>query len=183
MINSQQIPWVAAPQNLQYKYGFGIPDSVGVKSVFPFMMACAVFASGVTFVASGKAELYRKGYTGSVNDQEFAKDRSAIKIRDFAELTIGWDGYKALPIPNTVINRALAIIGKLKIQPHHIFPSGRETIQLEYDIAEKSLEIEIGADKIEFLSVDGDVAKEWKSDDLYDVLLSVNDFYTKKIAS
>jgi hypothetical protein len=183
MINSQ-IRWGAAPKNFQRKYALDIPDSVGVRTFLPLMMVCTVLASGATFVQSGKAELYQKGYTASVNNQELPRrQRSVIKIRDFAKLSIGWDGYKALPIPNTVINRTLNIIERLKIQPQYIFPSGRETIQLEYDIADKSLEIEIGADNIEFLSFDGNIAKEWESNELSDVLLSVTEFHTKKIAS
>ncbi len=102
-----------------------------------------------------------------------------MKIRDFAKLLPGWDGYGALPIPGVVMTRALAAISTLKEQPLYVFPSARETIQFEYDIADTSLEIEIGEKSVEFLSVEGNVTDEWVSSDINDLFRVIDEFHSK----
>ncbi|MEI6847015.1 MAG: hypothetical protein WCK32_03105 [Chlorobiaceae bacterium] len=144
----------------------------------------------VTFYAQSNA--YTNAYyfvqnkattTPTLNRDTWLRVMNEKKILEFRKLSVGWDGYNAHPIPLTVINRVLSVIKNLKEQPLYIFPSARETIQIEYDIDDKSLEIEIGSDNIEFLSVDGSLVKEWSSSDIKDVFRVINEFHTKRLVS
>jgi len=67
-------------------------------------------------------------------------------IKSFADLQPGWNGGSGEPVPDEVIQRALALIDRLEFQDMEIFPTGRKTIQFEFDIGTMSLEVEIGAD-------------------------------------
>lgn len=133
----------------------------------------------VVTLKSGVAPLRRRAALPQINPLSELRKINEMKIRDFGKLLPGWDGYGALPIPGVVITRALGVISKLNEQPLYVFPSARETIQFEYDIADTSLEREISEKSVEFLSVDGNVTDEWSSSDINDLLRVIDEFHSK----
>ncbi len=70
-------------------------------------------------------------------------------ITSFKNLEDGWNGDKAKAIPLSVINSALNMLEKLPKEGLKIFPTGRESIQFEYDNGGKTLEIEIFKNQFE----------------------------------
>lgn len=64
------------------------------------------------------------------------------KLDAFSKLKIGWNCYDAKPIPEELIKRTKTVIKGLDIQPD-IFPTARESIQIEFDNRDDYLEFEI----------------------------------------
>ena len=64
-------------------------------------------------------------------------------IESFRDLQSGWNGGSGDPVPDSVIERALRIVRNLPFQRMDIFPTGRKSIQLEFDRGSDSLEVEI----------------------------------------
>ena len=116
------------------------------------------------------------------NKQLWLKEINKRKVNEFSRLPKGWNGPGSLAIPNSVVERALKIIDSIRIQPIDIFPTGRESIQIEYDKDEKSLEIEIGEQNIEFLSIDRDSSREWTRTDPLDIYLEIEKFHNSKLS-
>lgn len=82
---------------------------------------------------------------------ELALFKNIKYLKSFRELQIGWDGFEAPQIPDSLIDKALTIIKKLTYQPS-IFPTARESIQFEYEKGNDDyLEFEISLDKITML--------------------------------
>lgn len=114
-----------------------------------------------------------------------AKDkltRNLERLNDIAKLESDWNGYGAAPSTQALITQARNIITNLTEQPD-LFPTGRESIQLEYELPDKSyLEFEIFEDKIAAMQVFGtdyDNAKFWdlSPDDVTQVRDIVNKFF------
>ena len=75
------------------------------------------------------------------------------RLSDIKCLEKDWNGYEAEPIDKIIIDKAEYIIKNICIQPQ-IFPTGRGSIQLQYEHEDKSyLEFEIFADKIVCMQV------------------------------
>ncbi|MFA7370590.1 MAG: hypothetical protein WCY78_01535 [Sphaerochaetaceae bacterium] len=70
-------------------------------------------------------------------------------ILSFKNLADGWNGDQTKAIPSLVIKNASMMLQNVPKDGLKIFPTGRESIQFEYDNGEKSLEIEIFADRFE----------------------------------
>ena len=68
------------------------------------------------------------------------------RIDEFAGLEQGWNGYNAPPIPEMVIERSRRFASALKKEAE-VFPTGRESIQFEFD----NMEIEIFESEVELL--------------------------------
>jgi hypothetical protein len=68
-----------------------------------------------------------------------------INMKEFKE---GWNGYKANPIPQSVITKTIDLVGQLSPTPK-VFPTARESVQLEYDMNDIYIELEIFEDRIE----------------------------------
>lgn len=98
-------------------------------------------------------------------------------IRSFQDLPPGWNGYDAKPIPRDIALRAIRLLRVLHLQPPEIFPTGRESIQLEYDLPGKSLEIEIKKDTVHFLLVQGEESREWIDSELESVVTAVTNLH------
>ena len=97
------------------------------------------------------------------------------RLNSFKNLKKGWNGYDAEPLSEKLINRVISIVRILPIQPE-IFPTGRESIQLEYHNGENYLEFEIYEDSIDaFKIVDGVETEEADINSL-DVLRIIEDF-------
>ncbi len=59
----------------------------------------------------------------------------------------GWNGENSHAFSKTLIEKVFNIISSLEAQPQ-IFPTGRNSIQLEFEIGDEYLELEIVEDKI-----------------------------------
>ena len=77
------------------------------------------------------------------------------RLDEIAVLNNNWNGYGAKPISSTLINKIRLLLLELPIQPE-LFPSTRDSIQLEYDIGDNHIEIEIfNNDNVEVMETDG----------------------------
>ncbi|MBQ7168567.1 MAG: hypothetical protein IJR63_01525 [Synergistaceae bacterium] len=87
------------------------------------------------------------------------------RLEDIARLDSDWNGYGAKPFTRTLIAEVRNIIQYLSEQPE-IFPTGRESIQLEYHLPDESyLEFEVFEDKVVAMQVTGtdyDNAQFWE---------------------
>ena len=103
------------------------------------------------------------------------------KLNSFRDLPDNWNGIGGEKIDNDVINTSLSIIPLLSHQPH-VFPTGRGSVQLEYEKKNGDyLEFEIFKDKrIEmFLSTsDNEISKEIKIDE---IVKYVNEFFDMEV--
>jgi len=70
------------------------------------------------------------------------------KIQSFSELQHNWNGYNASPISKSVISRTIPIILSSTEHKPLIYPTGRQSIQLEFYHNNNSLEIEIDETEI-----------------------------------
>lgn len=79
-----------------------------------------------------------------------------IRIQEISRLEAGWDGYKARPIPVSVISRTKELLMTLP-RGAQIFPTGRRTVQIEYTNGEDDyFEIEVSAKSYEIYCVKGE---------------------------
>lgn len=105
---------------------------------------------------------------------EIAKNLKLLE--SFANLEKGWNGYDAEPISRDLVSKVQSIVCQLQTQPE-IFPTGRKSIQLEYENEEGYLEFEI-FDNFDVLAYveQGNIKKEEKID-LRDISNWVKEFY------
>lgn len=93
------------------------------------------------------------------------------RLENIAELKTNWNGYGAEPFSVALVEEVKDIILNLNEQPE-IFPTGRNSIQLEYHLRDESyLEFEVFEDKVIAMQVSGtdyDNAQFWEfaSDDI-----------------
>lgn len=81
------------------------------------------------------------------------KSESLRALKQIQDLPKDWNGYGGAVISLNVIELARNIVMQLEYQPE-IYPTGRGTIQMQYELSDKSyLEFEIYGDKIEVLKV------------------------------
>lgn len=82
-----------------------------------------------------------------------SKSRSLNTLNDISKLEEDWNGYSAKPIPPETISLCRKIVMLLNYQPE-IYPTGRRSVQMEYEKADRSyLEFEISQDKIKVMEV------------------------------
>lgn len=75
------------------------------------------------------------------------------RLNEIRTLEKDWNGYGAEPIPENIINQCEKIVKLLDVQLE-LFPTGRETIQFEYEFKDQTyLEFEIFEDKVGILLV------------------------------
>lgn len=70
-------------------------------------------------------------------------------LHSFHSLERGWNGDQAQPIPDSVIHNAVILLQCIQTQRLEIFPTGRTSIQFEYENGRRSLEIEVFEDRYE----------------------------------
>ena len=88
-------------------------------------------------------------------------------LSDIELLEDGWDGYGGSAISSGVIEKSKKILKELVLQPV-IFPTGRNSIQIQYETEDNSyLEFEIFADKILCLEVPQRIYEKAKFDTYY----------------
>lgn len=75
------------------------------------------------------------------------------KLREITKFEDNWNGYGANPFSNKVIEKSIQIIKNIETQPK-LFPTGRSSIQMQYELEDNSyLEFEIFDDKISCMEV------------------------------
>lgn len=69
--------------------------------------------------------------------------KSIKRLRDIENLAPDWNGYGARTFSGTLIDKCEKIVSLLSVQPL-IYPTGRNSIQFQYELADRSyLEFEI----------------------------------------
>ena len=64
------------------------------------------------------------------------------KINSYRDLEYNWNGYGAPKFSELVIESSLALLQELTIEPN-VSPTGRNSIQFEYQLGEDYFEIEV----------------------------------------
>src|SRR3712207_1024025 len=99
----------------------------------------------------------------TLTDQDIRSERMA-QLHAVEALAPDWNGYGAPAIERDVIQRVEQFLEAVGTeQPDRVVPSGRGTVQLEYEVPQgKYLEIEFAADAIGFLyqSATGDEVEQ-----------------------
>lgn len=113
--------------------------------------------------------------------EQYLKQQSNVKkLNSFLNLHYNWNGYRAKPFDKNLMEKCVNLIkaSNLQYQPE-IFPTGRESIQFEYEKEDGSyLEIEIYSNRIALLFIDSfghELEQEkvqWEN-----VLSLINDFH------
>ncbi|WP_375343233.1 hypothetical protein [Enterococcus faecalis] len=70
-------------------------------------------------------------------------------INELAKLKDGWDGKGSYAFEERIITSSFELINNLEVQPE-IFPTLRQSIQMEYEKGDYYLEFEIFKDRIEY---------------------------------
>lgn len=126
--------------NIEHKVFFLEQHDTSSKVVFPF--------HGVGLSHFNKNEQIKESV---IQETEGYKELNSNlkKIWSFDKLEKNWDGYGAMPFSKELIFRVQAFLKKLPVQPE-VFPTGRESIQLEYGHENGGyLEFEIYLDRID----------------------------------
>ena len=82
-----------------------------------------------------------------------ARSSNLKKLFEMSKLEEDWNGYSAKKISNRIIELAKSILDIVEQQPE-IYPTGRGTINMQYELKDKSyLEFELFDNRIECLKV------------------------------
>lgn len=73
--------------------------------------------------------------------------KSLQTLRTIKQLPVDWNGKGSVTFSEALIQKVFTIVRELQFQPD-IFPTGRNSIQLEFEIGDDYLEFEIFEDKI-----------------------------------
>lgn len=118
--------------------------------------------------------------SGLIMKPDIAKSLS--RLNDIRKLPDDWNGYGARAFTDTLVYKCERIINLLSIQPS-IYPTGRNSIQFQYELGDKSyLELEIFEDRTLCLQVPKRIyskAKEWQLTDSEESQINeiVDNFY------
>lgn len=78
-------------------------------------------------------------------------DEVVATLEEFRLLEPNWNGYGGLPLPSVVLDKAIALVRDMKPCPS-VFPSGRGSVQLEWEQGGLYVEMEIFEDRTELFS-------------------------------
>ncbi|WP_144603640.1 hypothetical protein [Algoriphagus algorifonticola] len=98
------------------------------------------------------------------------------KLEGFKNLGFDWNGNKAEPFSEDLIEKAKSVLFTLNVQPE-VFPTARKSIQFEYEKENGDyLEFEIFEDSAKFLQVINEIESSNKID-CSNIFYKVNEFY------
>jgi len=114
-----------------------------------------------------------------------SRKQNLINLTDALDLQDNWNGYGAKAINRRLIGKCMDIVCNLDIQPY-IFPTGRDSIQLEYELNNSNyLEFEVFVDRIEIMFTKGSAEStvNFKLDTLsYNTMnLIIDKFYKQEL--
>ncbi|MEA4934136.1 MAG: hypothetical protein VB071_11260 [Lawsonibacter sp.] len=105
------------------------------------------------------------------------------KLKEIQQLDENWNGYGALPVPESVIQSVNSFLDNCSVQPN-IFPTAQQSIQCEYNRIDGSyLEIEIFVDHVSIFIEQSDgfeSEEEFPSSNLFEIGRKYNDFINNK---
>lgn len=82
------------------------------------------------------------------------KFKNIINLDAISQLQDNWNGYGAKKFSAALVMVCRQIVEKISFQPNDISPTGRDSIQFEYELTDKSyLEFEFYLDKVGILFV------------------------------
>ena len=132
--------------------GFGIMPQSSTEFI-PFRAAPRMIETADPFISNQTAssrvqldimEIYRIG------------EDNYLRIQEISRFKKGWDGNKARPIPESVINRTKSLLMSLP-SGAQVFPTSRSTMQIEYHKNKGNyFEIEVFPKTYELYYVKGD---------------------------
>lgn len=152
----QKPPTAAIVDTLPQRLATGMPANAAAplcpKSPWPSDIEWeekGFFVSVIARLADQSKETYRqsssKGLTSEPASQGFFRASAVSAIEELTCLDRGWDGRRAVPVDRAVAKLAISFVREL--QPYQLrtmrsvpFADGR--MQLEWDLGERSLEIE-----------------------------------------
>lgn len=132
--------------------GFGVmhqstTECIPIRIVYPTIEStesCSAAQTSSSVVQLDIMEMYRIG------------EDNYLRIQEISRFKNGWDGYKARPIPVSVINRTKALLALLP-KGSKVVPTSRSTMQIEYHRnGGNYFEIEITPKSYEIYSVKGE---------------------------
>lgn len=132
--------------------GFGIAQQSSTEFI-PFKIVHPMIETSKPFVAvqtsSSIVQL-------DIMEMHRIGEDNYLRIQEISRFKNGWDGYKARPIPLSVINRTKALLISLP-RGAKVVPTSRSTVQIEYHKdGSDYFEIEISPRSYEILSIKGD---------------------------
>lgn len=151
---------------------FGSANKQGVFD-FPKKSNHVVFADSINKTFSGNHEGRYVDLTMNLN-----KENNLRKLDEIKQLNDNWDGENSKSFSTSLIQKVRNILMCLNVQPE-LFPTGCETIQLEYDGENDSyLEFEI-SDKplVKVFRIDQNQKETSYNIDIADIEKEVNKFY------
>lgn len=133
-------------------------------------------------VPNNDNELIRRGLRHKKMLNRRKKERNLQTIEDFLLLGENWNGNHAPPFNNVLIEATQDIIKNIREDQPDIFPTARESIQLEYEKEnEDYLELEVFKDKIIVLMIINDEETEYDISltDFQKINAIIGDFYER----
>ncbi|MCH7413208.1 hypothetical protein MM213_06925 [Belliella sp. R4-6] len=100
-------------------------------------------------------------------------------LKSIKNLPKGWNGENTFKFSEDLIQKVYNILSILTFQPE-IFPTGRNSIQLEFEREDNYLEFEIFEDKIIALIQFNEIDEEKEVEEI-DILNLVEDFYASEL--
>lgn len=104
------------------------------------------------------------------------------KLKEFSELSHGWNGYDAAPIPSDVIVSARSFLQYLldyrfDLTGWEVFPTGRETVQFEKTTKDSYVEVEVYSGERFGFYLEGKSELELDSIDFMETIQRVSDAF------
>lgn len=131
--------------------------------------------------------IHRQTSTGGLRSTSIEKLKNKIykkivnnirQVKSFQKLEPNWNFNNALPISEAVVLRVTKIITQLGVLQPEVFPTGRNSIQLEYDKENGDyLEFEIFENSILGLSIISDTEHEFNIENESHIINYVKMFY------
>lgn len=112
------------------------------------------------------------------------KEQARKRLSQIGKLKYDWNGYKAQPFQSRLIKKCKKILQGLYPVPN-IYPTGRRSIQFEYEKEDKSyLEFEIYIDKTHYLEVtcrnyDSAISEEIRENEKERIHQLTKEFFSK----
>ena len=135
---------------------------------------------GIIFASSGGASYPDNNLTSDIepktmkesvvsstrpnNPNRFSLDKlkmNKYKLESFKSLTLNWNGYDGKQISSSLIDTTINLLAELDYQPK-IFPTGRGSIQIEYQQSENYIEIEVTGTENYVFSIKNGVEKSFE---------------------
>lgn len=123
--------------------------------------------TGYGFIAThGEFILFASNYAAIRVPRQLSKELlfNLDRLEEIKKLKQDWNGNGAEPFGQDLVNKTIVILKGLSDQPQ-VFPTARNSIQLEYENGDCYLEFEIFGDRISVLLSFGEIEEELDIDE------------------